>query len=767
MLLPTAAFAAIEDIDPYQKIFNEQLGSGFQEEPLFMKYSLINYRLDYTTNDQTSSGASTFLLINTILSFCMVGMALAAKLTIDIMTWAFSYNAIDLLIDNINQIVDKLVDDLFFSELFAIGLFGLGISLFFTFSRREDVAGKLMKVIFNLVIAFTLLANMGTIISSLNQLSKWGSDVVFIAFESAVGSEVKQYDDDKGKNAFLNVSEKFFEYNVHIPWQLGEFGHYVPSTKTDLTEEEQQLKAKTEEILSQDVTADNQQQNTDQQNTNTSTTSLLSPAKFTNRFSGESSTTDNQQNSQQNNNSSISMSAFGIPYRIFVIWLTFIVGTLYGCLLLAIAGTAIICQFLMYLLAIVSPLVFLLLLIPDWGDRMLIKWMQGLITSAVYKILASFLLITILVLQSKIYDVSQGWAYAMFAQVVLVFAVFIFRRNIMDYIPLPGVAASHYTENTLFDKGKSIVDKTFGTMVDRAKVTVVGPASAGLATGNPALVSQREAVDTSKNTESVQNRSSVLENLRNMLQTNDSMVQSKSETQSSKTEKDRFSLRGKTQLENDESQKTIDQRLRRTSTSDGYVRVGEVKEAIDRLANKNKMETKVKENSVKGQLDNQNLLRSERRPVDVRVVEMTPLPNLVDKFVDDSVDKRKRRPVELDKETLEMTKRTVTPRVKEEKVEEVQVGRRRVSKLDLPELQEEQELDEQTNENEDEQVKEDEQTEKTNQQQAEGEELDPKQMLEQQVLGPELEIENEQKSKKQQKKKKGNWMNKMSDKFKK
>src|SRR5690606_27958786 len=50
-IIPTTAFA-IENIDPYQKLFNEDLGKGFKDgKPLFMRYSLINYRLDYTSGD--------------------------------------------------------------------------------------------------------------------------------------------------------------------------------------------------------------------------------------------------------------------------------------------------------------------------------------------------------------------------------------------------------------------------------------------------------------------------------------------------------------------------------------------------------------------------------------------------------------------------------------------------------------------------------------------------------------------------------------------
>ncbi len=732
MMVPAAAFADLEDVDPYQELFNENLGQGFRDgAPLFMKYSLINYRLDYYGDQTSMSGAaSTFLLINTILSFCMVGMALAAKLTIDIMTWAFSYNQIDLLIDHIDDIVDRLVDGLFFSELFTIGLFALGISLFFTFSKREDVAGKLLKVIFNLVIAFTLLSNMGLIISYLNKVSQWGSDAVFIAFESVVGSDVKEYDNHKGKNAFFNVSEKFFEYNVHIPWQLGEFGLYVPSSKTtNLTAEEQQLRTRVDQTLRHEVKTDGEG----------SGNSGLDPARFTNRFTSDT----NPDGQAQNNNSSISMSSFGIPFRIFVVWLTFTVGTLYGCLLLALAGTAVICQFLMYLLAIISPLVFLLILVPEWGDQMLIKWLQGLITSAIYKIIASFLLIMILVLQGKIYDVSQGWAYAMFAQVVLVFAVFLFRKNIMEYIPLPGMAAFHYTENTLFDKGKSIVDKTFGTVVDRAKVTVVGAAPTGLATGNPAVISQRESVSAVEQQESsITKRRGVLESLGEMMQSKSVSKSKYEEGNVSNKETTQTTLRRRTENE------PTEQSLRKLSSgADGFVRVGEVKEAIDRLASKNQ--------SVENLEERARVM--ERKPVDVRVVEVKPTPGMLEQLNQSPIYKKNKDLLSQEhtkEEMLETNKRTVTPIVKEEKVEQIQAGRRRIPKLDFPNDNEMQE--EQTNQNQ------------TQQEQSENEELDPKQLLEQQAMGPEVvsKEENNAPSVGKSPKKKGGWLNKLVSKLK-
>ena len=103
---------------------------------------------------------------------------------------------------------------------------------------------------------------------------------------------------------------------------------------------------------------------------------------------------------------------------------------------------------------------------------------------------------------------------------------------------------------------------------------------------------------------------------------------------------------------------------------------------------------------------------------------------------------------------LETNKRTVTPIVKEEKVEQIQAGRRRIPKLDFPNDNEMQE--EQTNQNQ------------TQQEQSENEELDPKQLLEQQAMGPEVvsKEENNAPSVGKSPKKKGGWLNKLVSKLK-
>lgn len=730
--VPATAFADLSDIDPYTEIFHQDLKREYgNQQPIFMQYSPISYRLDYANSDQSGASSGTFLLINTILSFCMVGMSLAAKLTIDIMTWAFNYHQINFLTDNIQNIVDQLVDKLFFTELFFIGIFALGVSLIITFYKREDVAGKLFKVIVNLIIAFTLLTNMDLVIQFLNGLSERGSDVVFIAFEQVAGGDTEEFnEDDKGKNAFLNVAGRFFEYNVHIPWQLGEFGNYVPLNKTNLTADEELLKQEVDKTLSMPIQEEDQDDSTNG----------LTPAKFTSRFEAEDG---------QAKNNLISMSSFGIPFRIFIVWFTFTVGTLYGCLLLAVAGTAIVCQFLMYLLAIIAPLVFILVLIPEWGDQMLIRWLQGLVVSAVYKVIASLILIMILFLQDKVYDVSGSWAYAMFAQMVIVFTVFLFRRNLLEYIPLPGVAAFQYAENR-FDKGKSLVDKTLDSVVDRARsAAVVG----GVMTGAP---TENRGVVTNLTRDSI--RDTERENLRGGLfaQFNEAVnPQSKSSSQSeqqSSGDESRSSGRRQANTESDEGkhESLLNEATQRTARSrnavtgqDGLVHVVDVKEAIDRLAEKQGKPDKDSDEEVALRGAS---LRDGKDPVDVRVVGFKPLKSEIDDISKEEASKSPRKSVD-NNETIQVNKRTVTPKVKKEKVEQVENTTRKIPKLDFP-----QEIDQKQSEKE--------QSEK--EQNNQPEEIDPKQMLEQQALGPEI-LEKEEKSAQKNK----GWLKKWTSKFKK
>lgn len=759
--VPSDTFAALEDVDPYQALFHEDLGKEFDNKPIFMQYSPINYRLDYLHGDQTASSGSTFLLINTILSFCMVGMALAAKLTIDIMTWAFSYNEIGTLTNGIQDIVDGLMDNFFFTEFFVLGVFGLGLSLLFTFNKREDVAGKLLKVIINLIIAFTLITNMGVVIKSINQLSQWGSDAVFIAFQSISGNNLKKYSDtDKGKNAFLNISSKFFEFNVHIPWQLSEFGLYF-TQKNDaegkLTPDQQELKEEVNKTLSMDSRGES---GNDQQ----AGESSLNPAKFTSRLSE-----NNNNTAGENNNELVSMTSFGIPFRIFVVWFTFTVGTLYGCLLLALAGTAVICQFLLFLLAIIAPVVFLLVLIPEWGDQMLIRWIQGLIASTVYKIIASLLLVMILFTQGQIYDLTESWAYAMFAQVVLVFAVFLFRKNLLEYIPLPGMAAFQYTENTLFDKGKSIVDKTFDSVVDRAKsVTIVGNVS-GMA-GNRGVVSTRASVTAIEEQE--RSRRDFFRDLGNVMK---STAESKSEKQEQNQKSDQTSLSkqrrranlvesGETSVFGEQGQSKRKGARNAVTGKDGFVHVGDVKEAIDRLAESQTGKiAKLHTTSEEDEFKTGQGLRNANEPVDVRIVDMKPLPTKLEEIESGAVksarkaiqqdptemdtSKKSRKalePEQVNMETIEVNKRTVKPVVNKEKVEEVNQSIRKIGKLPFPNVDDHKKKEQQLAD------------------------LDPLQLLEQQALGPdkkkeEVEVTVEEDSKK---KKKGGWLSKMVDKFK-
>lgn len=177
----------------------------------------------------------------------------------------------------------------------------------------------------------------------------------------------------------------------------------------------------------------------------------------------------------------------GIPFRFFIVMLTYVIGSAYGLLLLAIAGTTIFAKLVLLFLAMLSPLIFLLVLIPEWGDEVLLNWVKGMIAAGTYWIVASLLLVMILFMQYQLYEVSgDNWIVAMFLQCILLFTVFRFRNHIWDYIPISQMAMMSAAENAIFEKGKEVLDKTREAAIEGGTFLAVG--GAAVATGNPAML---------------------------------------------------------------------------------------------------------------------------------------------------------------------------------------------------------------------------------------------------------------------------------------
>lgn len=497
VFIPQQSVAAGSFIDPYENLFDvinfggkslKNTEYGASDTPLYLRYPIWGYQFSNTL----SSDLTGLSLLNGLLSLCMMAMAGAALVVIGLVGWAFNFTGLDGIADTVENFVKVLTDKLFFSEFFIIGLFFLGISLMFAFGRNEDVAGKLIKVIFNLILAFTILFNMGTIIKYLNQLGWYGSSLVLKSY-TVVDSSGTKYADDAGVDAFVKLGDKFFEYNVYLPFQLANFGGYAPLSNTErwnndqkqidkdtkshfetqygdafvnfLEEGWEKLKNSAREVIGVVESLWNGVMDlvgADGAKTNIAT-----------KFSGKAYLT---------------MTPFGIPFRILILFLTFVIGTTYGCLLLALAGASILCQIFMYLLAIFAPLIFLCALIPEWGDRVLLKWFEFLFAAGIYKVISTLVLVAILFLQGAIYTSLYNWLYAMFAQLLLVMAIFLFRKQLSELIPLAGVAVFQNAEDQLYNRSKQAVNKMIETTVDVGKTAVAGGlAVAGVATGTPLL----------------------------------------------------------------------------------------------------------------------------------------------------------------------------------------------------------------------------------------------------------------------------------------
>lgn len=480
-LFPAQGYADDESswIDPYNNLFKfHNVGEGLGDErPLFLKHSILKYWFDIDLEWVMVPGwGFTYMTLNVVLSSMMQIMGFICIVVIFLADWALNYQGLDGLADYVENFVRKLLDTLFFGELFGVMIFFLGVSLIFSFGRNEDVAGKLLKVIVNLVIAFTLMANMSLIIRGINSIGKIGSDAVFTAFAVLPG-EVTKYTNDDARNAMLSVYDGFFNNNFYKPWQLANYGLIVPEGK-DLTPQQQQVKDDSDKHLNGNIVQ------------NYLTEPIKEAGESITRMFKSMANAILPKSLEFGNGSGfgyITSTPLGIPFRFFVVMFTFIIGSSYGLLLLAIAGTTIFGKLVMLLLAMIAPLIFLLILIPDWGDEVLLNWVKGMIAAGTYWIVASLMLVMILFMQQQIYEVSDSWLITMFLQLILLFTVFRFRNLIWEYIPISQMAMMNAAETAFFEKGKEAVDKTKEMAIEGGALLALG--GAAVATGNPAMLS--------------------------------------------------------------------------------------------------------------------------------------------------------------------------------------------------------------------------------------------------------------------------------------
>lgn len=484
------AEASLGDLDsgwvnPYAEFFNirdMEEGMVGEERPFFLKYNILNFFLQFNPLWIKLPGIGPiYVFSNFLLSAVMLGMGIACLIVIYLSDWAFSYTGFQGLEAYVEEFVEHLRDKLFFGELFGVLIFFLGVSLIFSFGRNEDVAGKLLKVILNLVVAFTLMANMGSIIKGINAIGKYGSDAVFTAFSTLPGSnDVKYYDDNPGRDAMMHVYDSFFIYNFYKPWQLANYGLIVPDKEEGLTEKQRQVREDTREWLEANplkkiIVGPFEEMGKNIFATVKTVINTLLPDSL-------------EIDPGTGGYGYVTMTPLGIPFRFFIVMLTFVIGSAYGLLLLAIAGTTIFGKIIMLMLAMLSPLIFLLVLIPEWGDEILLNWVKGMIAAGTYWIVASLLLVIILFLQYQLYQISaDNWITAMFLQCILLFTAFRFRNVIWEYIPIGQYAMMSAAETAFFEKGKEAIDKTKEMAIEGGAILALG--GAAVATGNPAFLS--------------------------------------------------------------------------------------------------------------------------------------------------------------------------------------------------------------------------------------------------------------------------------------
>lgn len=419
--------------------------------PLYEKYSVSNYSLNLVELSEP-----WYVILNSLFSMIFYFMASVAKLTIYILQWSFNLTAFDSLTLPVSDFVRTLQEKLFVSKIFSFVLFLLGIAIIFSLYKGEkDIGNQLVKVIANLIIAFTLMLNIPTLISVLNDLGRTGSTIILSVY-GATNPQAKAIENVSTANmALVTIGEEFFRYNLYIPWQLAQFGDYPFTTKTNdkgepiYSGKDQTLHNETKFYLSKNPMIFSQYE---QRRIHTLKNTDGSVARsFLNLVIPKS---------WEKAPKFPSMTYAGITPRFFITTITLIVGTCYGLLLLILAGTALACHFLMLLLAMFSPLIFLLVAIPSYGQAILLRWFQSMVVFGMYKMIISLLLASFLFLQGISYMTSNvsswGWGFTMFTQIVIAISIFAFRKQLPQFIPIPGMAAVQATEGMFTNIGKKI-----------------------------------------------------------------------------------------------------------------------------------------------------------------------------------------------------------------------------------------------------------------------------------------------------------------------
>ncbi len=173
-----------------------------------------NYYLDLEECKILDSG---YKIINDLANVLFSVIKTIAYITCEIFSFAINFNLTDLFGERITDIQEFLKREVF-DVMFLVCFVGTAIMSLKHFLRRDMVGvfTEIGKAIVIAILAMALSLKGGTILDSLNTLTKQTSLLILQAMGSIEGTDTKEY--------ASNTGEVLWDTLVHVPWESLEFG---------------------------------------------------------------------------------------------------------------------------------------------------------------------------------------------------------------------------------------------------------------------------------------------------------------------------------------------------------------------------------------------------------------------------------------------------------------------------------------------------------------------------------------------------------------
>jgi len=520
VVLPSGAYA--EDVGPQGSAENfipKQPPIENNETPIYERFALPAYKLDSEPGAGMFSVSGVWDAISN--GFTAVGN-IGGLLTI----YALHFLYTEAFGGSMNQKVGEwtlsIRDHLFIGEFMGVGLVVLAIILVLNMGKPNNVAENVGRFLKLFLVATLLLSFMTPLLNFLDRTERMVSDTIFWVYLAADPSteEVAKPvpDDDEAMASYgqarnkvlVKVASQFWTNFRLIPWQMAEFGSFpIPDGKDDdgnlvYSGKDKQIQEDTKRILNLNPLDPeefverekiiNEWTNNSVWGSYVNNLAKLTPgmAVVSDGVSAVGSLIDAIQKrvdkGQEKENNEVrypSMTAGNSLMRMITVAVTFLVGTVYGCAILFFAGIGLIMKFANVILAVVVSILLFSMFVPQWGWSVITRWTQYFLTTALYKVLLSIILIVMLfisgLINSMIPKNTLGLGLYLFGHLCFGIALFLSIKWLWDILLIPARIINE--AGAILREGAKK-----GASIGLGSVVTATRAAAAAVTGNPAFL---------------------------------------------------------------------------------------------------------------------------------------------------------------------------------------------------------------------------------------------------------------------------------------